>query len=158
MPHLCVSVCWVSSFSSVFISFEYAFLHSLQSRSQKGLIPIIKEDTFNLNPMLLQNIMKSPYFIKCCTKLQDWNMLVDEIYYELKHLEPWSQGKWFLECCTVLFVWPSCRPHTVFVAFSIMFSGEFFHGVTLFFGWYSFFQGKLQEVYVECHNYIIPLK
>jgi len=82
--------------------FQNAILEG-RSRSQKGLIPIIKEDTFNLNPMLLQNIMKSPYFIKCCTKLQDWNMLVDEIYYELKHLEPWSQG-------------------------------EFFHGVTLFFG------------------------
>ena len=46
-----------------------------------------------MNSMLLQNIAKSPYFIKCCNQLQDWNALVDEIYYEVKHLEPWTAGK-----------------------------------------------------------------
>jgi pre-mRNA-splicing factor 38B len=43
--------------------------------------------------MLLQNISKSPYFQKCCNNLHDWNALVDEIYYEVKTLEPWSNGK-----------------------------------------------------------------
>merc|ERR1719253_358937 len=42
--------------------------------------------------MLLQNISKSPYFLKCCEKLTDWNTLVDEIYYEVQHLEPWTAG------------------------------------------------------------------
>ena len=42
--------------------------------------------------MLLQNISKSPYFLKCCNNLNDWNALVDEIYYEVKSLDPWSNG------------------------------------------------------------------
>ncbi|KAL3795925.1 hypothetical protein HJC23_002196 [Cyclotella cryptica] len=59
----------------------------------KGVIPLVgPDDTFNIHPMLLQNITKSPYFQKCCEKLTDWNMLVDEIYYEVKHMEPWTAG------------------------------------------------------------------
>ena len=53
---------------------------------------------FNINPMLLQNISQSPYFIKCCNNLKDWNTLVDEIYYEVSSLEPWSNGKILLYC------------------------------------------------------------
>jgi hypothetical protein len=26
-------------------------------------------------------------------KLVDWNMVVDEIYYEVKHMEPWTAGE-----------------------------------------------------------------
>lgn len=60
----------------------------------KGQINLVgPDDTFNLNPMLLQNISKSPYFIKCCNKLHDWAALVDEIYYEVKHVEPWASGE-----------------------------------------------------------------
>eukprot|EP00562_Extubocellulus_spinifer_P029765 CAMPEP_0178720334 /NCGR_PEP_ID=MMETSP0699-20121125/23665_1 /TAXON_ID=265572 /ORGANISM="Extubocellulus spinifer, Strain CCMP396" /LENGTH=434 /DNA_ID=CAMNT_0020370755 /DNA_START=6 /DNA_END=1311 /DNA_ORIENTATION=+ len=50
------------------------------------------DDSFNLNPMLLHNISVSPYFQKCYNKLKDWNALVDEIYYEVKHMEPWTPG------------------------------------------------------------------
>jgi len=64
-----------------------------RQRPPKGLIPLTRDDTFNFNPMLLQNISKSTYFLKCCSNLHDWNTLVDEIYYEVKHMEPWTQGK-----------------------------------------------------------------
>jgi len=64
-----------------------------RQRPQKGLIALTRDDTFNFNPMLLQNISKSPYFLKCCSNLHDWNTLVDEIYYEVKHMETWTQGK-----------------------------------------------------------------
>jgi pre-mRNA-splicing factor 38B len=43
--------------------------------------------------MLLQNIVKSPYFQKCCRDITDWNSLVDQIYYDVKHVEPWAHGK-----------------------------------------------------------------
>ena len=67
----------------------------------KGIIPLIgPDDTFNIHPMLLQNISKSPYFLKCCEKLTDWNTLVDEIYYEVKHMEPWTAGRLML-CLTL---------------------------------------------------------
>jgi len=63
----------------------------------KGQIPLIgPDDTFNINPMLLRNIAKSPYFIKCCQNLQEWGALVDEIYYEVKHMEPWADGTCFI--------------------------------------------------------------
>ena len=60
-----------------------------------GVLPLVgPDDTFNLNPMLLHNISVSPYFYqKCYGKIKDWNALVDEIYYEVKHLEPWTPGK-----------------------------------------------------------------
>lgn len=51
------------------------------------------DDSFNLNPMLLHNISVSPYFQKCYNKIKDWSTLVDEIYYEVKHMEPWTPGK-----------------------------------------------------------------
>lgn len=63
-----------------------------KTRSQKGLVKVVNDVHFNINPMLLQNISQSPYFIKCCNNLKDWNTLVDEIYYEVKSLEPWSNG------------------------------------------------------------------
>lgn len=51
------------------------------------------EDSFNLNPVLLQAITRSIYFQnKCLKEIQDWNRLVDEIYYEVKHLQPFSHG------------------------------------------------------------------
>lgn len=63
-----------------------------KQRNHKGQVPHnIRDDTFNMNPMLLNNIKKSPYFHKCCDKIEDWNSLVDEIYYEVKHMEPWTQ-------------------------------------------------------------------
>ena len=59
----------------------------------KNIIPLVgPDDTFNIHPMLLAAIGKSPYFMKCCEKLMDWNMVVDEIYYEVKHMEPWTAG------------------------------------------------------------------
>ncbi len=64
-----------------------------QARNQKNLCRVMNDTSFNLNPMLLQNISNSPYFQKCCNNLTSWNTLVDEIYYEVKSLEPWSNGE-----------------------------------------------------------------
>ena len=67
----------------------------------RGVIPLhCPDDTFHIHPMLLHNISASPYFQKCCEKLTDWNMVVDEIYYEVKHMEPWTAGK-FQHVCVV---------------------------------------------------------
>jgi len=57
----------------------------------KGMVPLYgPTDSFHIHPMLLQCIVKAPYFVKCCNDLKDWNALVDEIYYEVKHVEPWA--------------------------------------------------------------------
>lgn len=73
-------------------TFELA-LEEGRNRPQKGLIPLKDTTTFNINPMLLGNISKSPYFLKACNELKEWTTLVDEIYYQVKHMEPW-QGEW----------------------------------------------------------------
>lgn len=71
----------------------------------RGLIPLWgPDDTFNLNPALIGNIVKSPYFIKCCNELKDWTALVDEIYYEVKHMEPWTIGTFGMETVSVITV------------------------------------------------------
>lgn len=72
-------------------------------RHLKNILPLVgPDDTFNIHPMLLQNIAKSPYFQKCVEKLVDWNMVVDEIYYEVKHMEPWTAGECASCCCLAL--------------------------------------------------------
>mmetsp|Transcript_50021 Transcript_50021/g.150492 ORF Transcript_50021/g.150492 Transcript_50021/m.150492 type:complete len:103 (+) Transcript_50021:117-425(+) len=79
---------------------ENLFLSAVEegrSKPKKALIPLHGPDggssAFNLNPMLIQNIIKSQYFQKSIEKLTDWNAVVDEIYYEVKHCEPWTPGK-----------------------------------------------------------------
>ena len=62
---------------------------------KKGVLPLSgPDDTFNIHPVVLSSVAKCPYFVnKCCEKLMDWNMVVDEIYYEVKHVEPWTAGE-----------------------------------------------------------------
>ena len=48
------------------------------------------DDSFHFNPLLLKNTIHSPYFQKCCQTLTDWNAVVDQIYYEVKHVQPFS--------------------------------------------------------------------
>ena len=79
-------------------AFQNALLEGSQ-RSQNGLIPLKDTTTFNLNPMLLNNVSKSPYFVKKCVEIEDWTGLVDEIYYQVKHVEPWTLGE-----CSIVFV------------------------------------------------------
>lgn len=74
--------------------FARAVEEGRQNSHLRGIIPLsCPDDTFNMHPMLLQNIAKSPYFHKCVDTLTDWNGLVDEIYYEVKHLEPFTAGE-----------------------------------------------------------------
>lgn len=57
----------------------------------RGVLPLWgPEDSFHFNPLLLRNTRQSPYFQKCCRNLSDWNAIIDEIYYEVKHLQPFS--------------------------------------------------------------------
>ena len=78
-------------------SFHLAIEEGRSRNRAAGVLPLVgPDDTFNLNPMLLHNISVSPYFYqKCYGKIKDWNALVDEIYYEVKHLEPWMPGTCF---------------------------------------------------------------
>ena len=75
------------------LSPPFPSLKKIQNNRSKGLIPTWgPDDSFHLNPMLLQNMIKSQYFQKCCRDITDWTSLVDEIYYQVTHLEPWAVG------------------------------------------------------------------
>lgn len=66
------------------------------------------DDSFHLNPMLLQNLIKSSYFQKCCRDLTDWSALVDEIYYQVQHVEPFSAGTLFHGCVLYMAMYEWC--------------------------------------------------
>lgn len=46
----------------------------------------------NLNQLILTNIQGSSYFKVSLFKLKTYHEVVDEIYYQVKHLEPWERG------------------------------------------------------------------
>ncbi|XP_075156426.1 pre-mRNA-splicing factor 38B [Haematobia irritans] len=50
------------------------------------------EGTMNLNPLILANIQSSSYFKVHLFKLKTYHEVVDEIYYQVKHMEPWERG------------------------------------------------------------------
>ncbi|XP_037888948.1 pre-mRNA-splicing factor 38B isoform X1 [Glossina fuscipes] len=50
------------------------------------------EATMNLNPLILANIQSSSYFKVHLFKLKTYHEVVDEIYYQVKHMEPWERG------------------------------------------------------------------
>lgn len=50
------------------------------------------EKTMNLNPMLLTNIQQSPYFKVTLFAIKTFGEVLDEIWYNVKHLEPWERG------------------------------------------------------------------
>ena len=61
-----------------------------RSRSANVLPLWGSDDSFHFNSLLLRNTIQSPYFQKCCQKLNDWNAVIDEIYYEVKSLTPFQ--------------------------------------------------------------------
>lgn len=71
--------------------FQAAVAEGSQRQRAKGMLPLWgPADSFHINPLLLQNIIQSPYFQKTCENLTDWNAVVDDIYYQVKHLQPFQ--------------------------------------------------------------------
>ncbi|XP_069942647.1 pre-mRNA-splicing factor 38B isoform X2 [Cherax quadricarinatus] len=50
------------------------------------------EKTMNLNPLILTNIQSSQYFKVNLYQLKTYHEVIDEIYYNVTHLEPWEKG------------------------------------------------------------------
>ncbi|XP_055309538.1 pre-mRNA-splicing factor 38B-like isoform X2 [Sitodiplosis mosellana] len=63
------------------------------SKKQSNTLPINgNEASMNLNPLILTNIQSSSYFKVTLFKLKTYHEVIDEIYYQVKHLEPWERG------------------------------------------------------------------
>lgn len=50
------------------------------------------EKSMNLNQLLLTNIQQSQYFKVTLYSLKTFTEVIDEIWYNVKHLEPWERG------------------------------------------------------------------
>jgi len=50
------------------------------------------EKTMNLNSLILTNIQSSQYFKVNLYQLKTYHEVIDEIYYNVNHLEPWEKG------------------------------------------------------------------
>ncbi|GLC44368.1 hypothetical protein PLESTB_000476900 [Pleodorina starrii] len=48
--------------------------------------------TYNLENVLRQNILGSDYYRQTCSTLNNWSDIVDEIYENVDHVEPWMSG------------------------------------------------------------------
>jgi len=71
--------------------FESAVAEGMQRGRGKNMLPLWgPEDSFHFNPLLLKNTIHSQYFQKSCQTLTDWNAVIDEIYLEVKHVQPFS--------------------------------------------------------------------
>ncbi|XP_023220760.1 pre-mRNA-splicing factor 38B-like [Centruroides sculpturatus] len=50
------------------------------------------EKTMNLNNLILTNILSSHYFKVNLYQLKTYHEVIDEIYFNVNHLEPWEKG------------------------------------------------------------------
>uniref|UniRef100_A0A5S6R3E6 Pre-mRNA-splicing factor 38 n=1 Tax=Trichuris muris TaxID=70415 RepID=A0A5S6R3E6_TRIMR len=50
------------------------------------------KQTMNLNHLVYENIMISPYFKNTLSQVVTYHEMLDEIYYNVDHLEPWERG------------------------------------------------------------------
>ncbi|CAP26741.2 Protein CBG06437 [Caenorhabditis briggsae] len=48
--------------------------------------------TMNLNTLVLENIRESYYYKNNLVEIDSFQTLVEQIFYQVKHLEPWEKG------------------------------------------------------------------
>ncbi|GMH80147.1 hypothetical protein TL16_g08422 [Triparma laevis f. inornata] len=59
----------------------------------KNALPLFgNTETFNLNSMLYKNITQCSYFLRLCSTVNDFSKSVDEIFYKVKHVLPFTPG------------------------------------------------------------------
>jgi pre-mRNA-splicing factor 38B len=50
------------------------------------------QTTMNLNTLVLENIVQSTYYKNYLNEVTTFQQIVDEVYYNVAHLEPWERG------------------------------------------------------------------
>lgn len=62
------------------------------SSKASNILPIHCNEKMNLNPLIYANIQQSPYFKNNLFQLKTYHEVIDEIFYNVSHLEPWEKG------------------------------------------------------------------
>ena len=63
-----------------------------QNAQSGNALPVHCNDKMGLNPLIFANINQSPYFKTTLHQIKTYQEIIDEIYYNVKHLEPWERG------------------------------------------------------------------
>lgn len=63
-----------------------------KSGKQSNILTYHCNEKMGLNPLIYTNIQQSPYFKNNLFQLKTYHEVIDEIYYSVKHLEPWEKG------------------------------------------------------------------
>ncbi|KDD76047.1 PRP38 family protein [Helicosporidium sp. ATCC 50920] len=61
-------------------------------RQERALEQYGNSSTFNFENVIRQNVLISSYYHKSAAVLDNWQALVDEIYYSVDNVEPWMSG------------------------------------------------------------------
>lgn len=62
------------------------------SSKSNNVLPINCDAKMGLNSLIYSNIQQSPYFKSVLSQLKTYHEVLDEIFYHVKHLEPWEKG------------------------------------------------------------------
>lgn len=73
-------------------AYEYDDEEKAANKKSNGLPIWGNEKSMNLNPLILTNIQSSQYFKVNLYQLKTYHEVIDEIYYNVSHLEPWEKG------------------------------------------------------------------
>ncbi|XP_068232802.1 pre-mRNA-splicing factor 38B-like isoform X2 [Palaemon carinicauda] len=74
-------------------AYEYEDDEKVIANKKSNGLPIWgNEKSMNLNPLILTNIQSSQYFKVNLYQLKTYHEVIDEIYYNVSHLEPWEKG------------------------------------------------------------------
>ncbi|KAL6726111.1 hypothetical protein Aduo_008116 [Ancylostoma duodenale] len=66
---------------------------TIQSNRKSNTLPIWgNQQTMNLNGLVLENVKESYYYKNHLVEIDSAQQLLDEVFYKVKHLEPWEKG------------------------------------------------------------------
>ncbi|CAI2354304.1 unnamed protein product [Caenorhabditis sp. 36 PRJEB53466] len=72
---------------------EYEDEEGLYKGKRSNILPIWgNQVTMNLNTLVLENIRESYYYKNNLVEIDSFQTLVEQIFYQVKHLEPWEKG------------------------------------------------------------------
>ncbi|KHJ90220.1 PRP38 family protein, partial [Oesophagostomum dentatum] len=64
-----------------------------KSNRKSNTLPIWgNQQTMNLNGLVLENVKESYYYKNHLIEIESAQQLLDEVFYKVKHLEPWEKG------------------------------------------------------------------
>ncbi|WKY02159.1 hypothetical protein Q1695_015852 [Nippostrongylus brasiliensis] len=66
---------------------------TIQSNRKSNTLPCWgNQQTMNLNGLVLENVKESYYYKNHLVEIDSAQQLLDEVFYKVKHLEPWEKG------------------------------------------------------------------